>query len=40
LGFQYEGTLRSAYVLRGERYDMDVLSLVGADLDAALTPPA
>ena len=33
LGFRYEGTLRSAYVLRGERYDLDVLSLVGAELD-------
>jgi ribosomal-protein-serine acetyltransferase len=34
LGFRYEGTLRSAYVLDGRRYDMDVLSLVGAELDA------
>ena len=33
LGFRYEGTLRSAYVLRGERYDLDVLSLVGTELD-------
>ena len=33
LGFRYEGTLRSAYVLRDERYDIDVLSLVGAELD-------
>jgi hypothetical protein len=27
-------------VLRGRRYDMDVLSLVGAELDAAITPRA
>jgi hypothetical protein len=40
LGFRYEGTLRSAYVLRDRRCDMDVLSLVGAELDAAVTPPA
>jgi ribosomal-protein-serine acetyltransferase len=33
LGFHHEGTLRSAYVLRGERLDIDVLSLVGAELD-------
>jgi ribosomal-protein-serine acetyltransferase len=33
LGFRHEGTLRSAYVLRGERYDSDVFSLVGAELD-------
>ena len=32
LGFRHEGTLRSAYVLRGERYDLDVLSLVGDEL--------
>jgi ribosomal-protein-serine acetyltransferase len=35
LGFRYEGTLRSAYVLRGERHDLDVLSLVGAEIDQA-----
>ena len=35
LGFRHEGTLRSAYVLRGERHDIDVLSLVGAELDGA-----
>ena len=40
LGFRYEGTLRSAYVLHGRRYDLDVLSLVGAELDAAIKPPA
>ena len=33
LGFRHEGTLRSAYVLRGERLDSDLLSLVGAELD-------
>jgi len=33
LGFVYEGTQRSALVLNGERYDLDVLSLVGAELD-------
>jgi RimJ/RimL family protein N-acetyltransferase len=33
LGFRFEGTLRSALVLRGERYDLDLLSLVGAELD-------
>lgn len=35
-----EGTLRSVFVLRGRRYDMDALSLVGAELDAAVTPRA
>jgi ribosomal-protein-serine acetyltransferase len=35
LGFRHEGTLRSAYVLRGERLDLDVLSLVGAEIDQA-----
>lgn len=34
LGFRHEGTLRSAYVLRGERHDLDLLALVGAELDA------
>ncbi|MGI8781090.1 MAG: GNAT family N-acetyltransferase [Solirubrobacteraceae bacterium] len=33
LGFRHEGTLRSAYVLHGVRHDLDVLSLVGAELD-------
>ena len=37
LGFQHEGTLRSNYVLRGERLDTDVLSLVGAELDPFVT---
>ncbi|HEV3001860.1 MAG TPA: GNAT family protein [Solirubrobacteraceae bacterium] len=35
LGFVHEGTLRSSYVLRGERLDVDVLSLVGAEIDRA-----
>lgn len=34
LGFVYEGTQRSALVLRGRRLDLDVLSLVGSELDA------
>jgi len=34
LGFRHEGTLRSDYVLRGRRYDTDLLSLVGAEIDA------
>ena len=33
LGFRHEGVLRSSYVLRGERRDMDLLSLVGSELD-------
>jgi len=37
LGFQHEGTLRSDYVLRGERLDTDVFSLVGAELDPFVT---
>jgi RimJ/RimL family protein N-acetyltransferase len=37
LGFRHEGTLRSNYVLRGERLDTDVLSLVGAELDPFVT---
>jgi RimJ/RimL family protein N-acetyltransferase len=37
LGFRHEGRLRSAYVLRGERHDLDVLSLVGAEIDQAGT---
>jgi ribosomal-protein-serine acetyltransferase len=35
LGFRHEGTLRSAYVLHGERHDLEVLSLVGEELDQA-----
>lgn len=35
LGFVHEGTLRSSAVLRGERLDLDVLSLVGAEIDCA-----
>ncbi|HKH18670.1 MAG TPA: GNAT family protein [Solirubrobacteraceae bacterium] len=34
LGFRHEGTLRSDFVMRGERYDSHVLSLVGAEIDA------
>ena len=34
LGFVFEGTLRSSYVLRERRLDVDVLSLVGPELDA------
>jgi ribosomal-protein-serine acetyltransferase len=37
LGFQHEGTLRSSYLLRGERLDTDLLSLVGAELDPFVT---
>lgn len=33
LGFRHGGTLRGAYVLRGARYDLDVLSLVGSELE-------
>ena len=36
LGFRYEGTLRSSYELRGSRYDTDVLSLVGEEIDQAV----
>ncbi len=36
LGFVFEGTARSDYVLRDRRVDTDVLSLVGAEVDAAL----
>jgi RimJ/RimL family protein N-acetyltransferase len=36
LGFRFEGTLRSATVLRGERRDLDLLSLVGDEIDAAV----
>jgi ribosomal-protein-serine acetyltransferase len=38
LGFRFEGTARSDYLLRGTRFDTDVLSLVGAEIDAALGP--
>ena len=37
LGFTHEGTMRSNYVLRGDRLDTDVLSLVGAELDPFVT---
>lgn len=35
LGFVHEGTLRSSFVMRGERLDLDVLSLVGEEIEAA-----
>ena len=35
LGFRHEGTLRSNYLVRDTRYDTDVLSLVGAEIDQA-----
>ena len=37
LGFRHEGTLRSNYVLRGDRLDTDVFSLVGSELDLFVT---
>jgi ribosomal-protein-serine acetyltransferase len=36
LGFRFEGTMRSSYVLRGERCDTDLLSLVGAEIDTVI----
>lgn len=36
LGFQFEGLLRSSYVLRGERRDTELYSLVGSEIDAAI----
>lgn len=36
LGFTYEGTLRSSYVVRGERLDTAVFSLVGGEIEEAL----
>jgi ribosomal-protein-serine acetyltransferase len=36
LGFRLEGTQRSSYVLDGARRDLDQLSLVGTEIDAAL----
>jgi ribosomal-protein-serine acetyltransferase len=38
LGFRHEGTLRDAYVLRGERRDLHVLGLIGDEIDAAAAP--
>ncbi len=35
LGFRHEGTLRSNYVLGAARFDTDVLSLVGGEIDEA-----
>jgi ribosomal-protein-serine acetyltransferase len=41
LGFRYEGTLRSNYLLGAARLDTDVLSLVGGEIDqAAVIPPS
>lgn len=37
LGFQLEGVLRSSYVLRGARRDTEVYSLVGSEIDEAIT---
>ena len=37
LGFSLEGVLRSSYVLRGERRDTELYSLVGSEIDAAIT---
>jgi RimJ/RimL family protein N-acetyltransferase len=36
LGFSHEGTLRSSYELRGSRYDTDLFSLVGDEIDRAV----
>jgi ribosomal-protein-serine acetyltransferase len=36
LGFIHEGTARSDYLLRGNRLDTDMFSLVGAEIDSAL----
>lgn len=36
LGFHLEGVLRSSYVLRDERRDTELYSLVGAEIDRAL----
>jgi RimJ/RimL family protein N-acetyltransferase len=40
LGFTHEGTLRSSTVLRGERHDAEVYSLVGGEIDRAITRSA
>jgi ribosomal-protein-serine acetyltransferase len=36
LGFVHEGTLRSDYVIRGQRYGSDLFSLVGEEIDQAV----
>lgn len=36
VGFRHEGTLRSNFALRGARYDTDLLSLVGPEIDRAI----
>jgi ribosomal-protein-serine acetyltransferase len=35
LRFRHEATLRGAYVLRDRRHDIEILSLVGSELDRA-----
>ena len=36
LGFTHEGSLRSIYELRGRRHSIDVLSLIGEEIDQAV----
>jgi RimJ/RimL family protein N-acetyltransferase len=36
LGFVHEGTMRSDYVIRGQRYGSDLFSLVGEEIDQAV----
>jgi RimJ/RimL family protein N-acetyltransferase len=36
LGFSHEGTLRSNYALRGDRYATELYSLVGEEIDRAV----
>jgi RimJ/RimL family protein N-acetyltransferase len=36
LGFRYEGTLRSNYILRDDRHSTDILSLIGEEIDQAV----
>jgi ribosomal-protein-serine acetyltransferase len=36
LGFTYEGSLRSIYELRGQRHSIDILSLIGEEIDQAV----
>jgi ribosomal-protein-serine acetyltransferase len=39
LGFRFEGSLRSSFALESARLDMDVLSLIGGEIDAAIAAP-
>jgi ribosomal-protein-serine acetyltransferase len=39
LGFKHEGTLRSSYVLREERLDIDVFAMVQSEIDTAIADP-